>query len=252
MTALAHRREKDERGFTLIEILLAMVMMTVVALAVAHVVGLTSRAQKSVRVRGEHRALLSAVERRIDADLRAVIPPGGLYAAGLIGADATGVSGEQLIDPERIRQALSAAGFDDPPPFDQRDTLTLAVFPPAAAFGSETPAGEGAIWEVVYGIDDDPETDARGLIRTVTRIREQPAGVEPPAPEELCPEVVAMDLAFFDGETWAETWDSGASDTLPMAVEMTLVFDHGDELVSYKVMVAPSTGRPSALMEAAE
>lgn len=239
------------RGFTLVEVLLAAALMSVVALAVGHVVGLCHRAQRSVRANGDFRSLAAAVDRRLSSDLRALVPPGGLYAAGLVGEDAVGAGGEALVDPERARAAFDL-GEADELPLEERDTLTLAVFPPARAFGEDTPPGEGALWKVVYSIDDDPETPARGLVRTVTRIRDQPAGVDPPDPEPIAPEVVAMDLAFFDGEGWVETWDSGASDTLPLAVRVRLVFDRGDALVRHDVLVAPPTARPAALPEAVQ
>ena len=244
---------RPRRGFTLLEVLLATALSSIVAVAVGQVVSVMNTTQKRVRDRGDRRALLAAVERRVATDIAAVVPPAGIYAAGLIGENEVGTTGgEALLDPQLVR-SIDVLPGEDPPPVDERDQLTLAVLPGSAAFGEELPLGEGALWHVVYRIDDDPATDERGLVREVQRIRDQPAGIDPPPVEELCREVVAMDLAFFDGEVWAEVWDSGASDTLPTAVQVKLVVALGDDdVVVYTILVAPPTGRPSALLEPSE
>lgn len=242
------------RGFTLIEVLLATALASVIALAVAHVIGLMHTTQERVRDRAARRALVGALERKITADLRAVVPPGGIYAAGLIGENETGASsGEALMDEDLLAQVTAqTSSSDDPAPIMERDRLTLSVLPPARTFGVEAPAGEGSLWSVLYFIDDDPATEERGLVRQVARVRDQPEGVEPEPPQQVATEVVAMDLQFFDGQEWQETWDSGGSDTLPTAIEITLVVVLGTEVFTYKIMTAPAQGRPSALLEADE
>jgi prepilin-type N-terminal cleavage/methylation domain-containing protein len=240
------------RGFTLIELLLATALSAIIAVAVGNVVSIMHKTQQRIRDRGDRRSLLAALERRIAADIAAVVPPAGIYAAGLIGENEVGTTGgEALLDPQ-LASSIEVRPGEDPPPLDERDQLTLAVLPGTAPFGDELPPGEGALWQVVYRIDDDPSTDERGLVREVQRIRDQPTGVDPPPATELCRDVVAMDLAFFDGEVWAEVWDSGASDTLPTAVQVKLVVALQDELVVYTILVAPPAGRPSALLEAEE
>ena len=77
------------------------------------------------------------------------------------------------------------------------------------------PIGEGALWQVIYKIDDDPETIERGLVRPVARVREPATGSDPEPVEELAQEVVALNLNFFDGSEWTDTWDSSGSDMLP-------------------------------------
>lgn len=249
------RRAHRARGFTLLEVLLATALSAIVAVAVGQVVSVMHTTQLRVRQRGERRSLLAALERRLASDVASVVPPAGIYAAGLVGEDAVGAGGEALLDPEVVRRAnAETRPGEDAPPLDERDQLTLAVLPGTAAFGSELPAGEGALWQVVYRIDDDPSTEERGLIREVQRVRDQPAGVEPPPPVELCRDVVAMDLAFYDAETetWAEVWDSGASDTLPTAVEVKLVVAFEEEVIVYTILIAPPAARPSVLVEAEE
>lgn len=241
------------RSFTLLEVLLATTLSAVIALAVASVFGTQVDARRRLHRRADRRSLLSSLERRLRADLRSLVPPGGTYASGLIGEDAVGTSGEELLPPELLGKAgelMTAAG--DPAPIDQRDRLTMAVLPPAAEFGEELPLGEGALWEVVYEIDDDPETLERGLIRRVARVRDLAAGVEPDLPEEIAPQVVAMNLRFFDGQEWQETWDSSGSDTLPTSTVVELVLVDQGELLSYRIEVSSLTGRLSQLPEAGQ
>ena len=241
------------RSFTLLEVLLATTLSAVVALAVASVFGTQADARRRMHPRADRRSLLSSLERRLRADLRALVPPGGTYASGLIGEDAVGTSGEELLPPDlagKASELMTPGG--DPAPIDQRDRLTIAVLPPAAEFGQELPLGEGALWEVVYEIDDDPETVERGLIRRVARVRDLAAGVEPDLPEEIAPQVVAMNLRFFDGQEWQDTWDSAGSDTLPTSTVVELVLVDQGELLSYRLEVAALTGRLSQLPEAGQ
>ncbi len=250
--------ERASRAFTLLEVLLATSLTAVIAVAVAGVLGSLFTAQERVRARGERRALLAALERRIVADLRALVPPGGLYAAGLVGEDldaGDSSGGEPLVEPEVVsaaQAALREAGSaDDLPPLDARDRLTLAVLPPAAAFGRELPAGEGALWDVTYEVDDDPATPERGLVRQVTRLRDPATGSEPEPAEVLSEAVVGLELSYFDatiGE-WLPTWDSSASDTLPQAVRVELAVVERGALLTYRLVVASPTARPTQLME---
>lgn len=242
-------------GFTLVEVLLASSLTVVVGLAVASLVGTMRTSHKRLKVRSSKRAILSAIERRITADMRGLVPPGGLHASGLVGANALAGSGggETLLTGEMLdmsKQLLTPGG--EPAPIDERDELTMAVLPPAPSYGSEMPIGEGALWQVIYKIDDDPETTERGLVRAVTRVREPATGSDPEPVEELAQEVVALNLNFFDGSEWTDTWDSSGSDTLPQAVALDLVVQLPTELFVYRILVAPPTARPSQLRPAAE
>ena len=247
------------RRFTLIEVLLATALTAVVGLAVASLLATQFTARQRLRARGDQRALLSAIERRLRGDLEALVPPGGLYAAGIVGEDAIGSSGEDLLGTElRALAANQTTPSGEPLPIDQRDRLTLSVWPPARAFGTEALEGEGALWQVIYRIDDDPETPERGLVREVARVRDLAAGTDPPLPEELAPEVVALEISYFDGEAWQATWDSGSSDTLPTSIAVEIVVarepterERGSVL-RYRIEVSALTARPSQIPEATE
>lgn len=249
----------SRRGFTLIEVILATALSAVVALAVASLLSTQFSARDRLRQRSDQRALLGAIERRVRDDLESVVPPGGLYASGLVGEDSVSAGqGESLLSPElqQIAEAVTTP-LGEPIPLNERDQLTLAVWPPARTFGEEAPEGEGALWQVVYRIDDDPDTPERGLVRVVQRVRDLTPGTDPAPPEELAPEVVGMQLSFFDGEAWQTTWDSSGSDTLPTSVALELVVAREPEgtrqrgkVLVYRIEVAPLTGRPTQLQQA--
>lgn len=242
------------RGFTLIEVLLATSLSTVIALAVASVLSTQMTARKRIHERSDRRALLSSVDRRLRADLRAVVPPGGLYAAGLVGQDEVSAGGGEDLLPAGLQGAAAQATTPngEPVPLDQRDQLVLAVWPGASAFGEELEDGQGALWQVTYRIDDDPETEERGLVREVARVRDLAVGTDPEPVEQLCPEVIAMNVTYFDGQDWQETWDSGASDTLPTAVAIDLVFVRDERVFVYRVHVSTLQARASQLPEAGQ
>lgn len=249
----------SRRAFTLIEVLLATALTAVVGLAVASVLSTQLTARTRMRARGDQRALLGAIERRLRSDLEGLVPPGGLYAAGVVGEDQVGTSGEDLLGEQlRALAASETTPSGEPLPIDQRDKLTLAVWPPAPAFGSEPLEGEGALWQVIYRIDDDPETPERGLVREVARVRDLAAGTDPPLPEEIAPEVVALQISYFDGEDWQATWDSGSSDTLPtsIAIELVLAKEPSERergsVLRYRIEVSSLTARPSQIPEATE
>ncbi|MEZ6187027.1 MAG: prepilin-type N-terminal cleavage/methylation domain-containing protein [Planctomycetota bacterium] len=201
------------RGFTLLELLLATTITAVIGLAVAQLVFVSLRADRTVSDRGAARAQVRALADRLRADFSALVPPGATYASGLIGEEAP-LAGTLMNQGE--------LGDTDPATvdLDARGRLTLAVWEAAHDFGTEVPLGQGALLSVIYFIDDDAETEEQGLVRQVTRVRDPAPLSEAPPLEELAPDAVALQAAYFDGTTWTETYDSATSETLPAAVEL--------------------------------
>jgi hypothetical protein len=95
------------------------------------------------------------------------------------------------------------------------------------------------VWEV----DDDPATAERGLVRRVVRLRDPLPGAAAEPAEVLCEEGVGLDVRYFDGTAWTDTWDSGASDLLPRLVEVRAALVIAGELHVLQVAVAPLTAR---------
>ena len=187
------------------------------------------------------------------ADLRSMLPPGGLYASGLLGEEEpeSTMGGEELLDRELRGDAELA---DEPPPIDARAQMTLAVLPPIPAFGDGLPDGQGPAWQVIYRIDEDPETLERGLVREMIRVRDPLVGADPEPLEVLSEDVVGLAISYFDGATqeWAETWDSNTSETLPTAIEMRLALVDQDEVIELRLTVHPPSARMGQVPEATQ
>lgn len=231
------------RGFTLIEVLLAAVLAAVIGLAVSQFVYVAHNGARRTRARAEVRAIRTMIARRLDDDLRALVPPGGLYASGLVSLDGTrSGTGEELL-PAALQGATPVAGPTLEPPLDARDLVTMAVNPPALTWGDAPLPGHGGLWSVLWEVDDDPETEERGLVRRVVRMRDPLPGSEPEPVEVLAAEAVGLDLRYWDGSGWVEAWDSGTSELLPLAVEARVALVLHDELHVIQVIVSPAAAR---------
>lgn len=237
------------RGFTLVEVLIASAMVGLIGLAIASTLRAAYDADRTLRGRADRRATERAALDAIARDLRSAVPAGGIYASGIVGTQGTGTTGaDVLATPDEVSKAndLATSEGTEAPPTDGRDTITLAVLPSARRYGQSFAAGAGAIEQDVWAIDDDPATPERGLVRRPTRVRDPVEGADPEPTEEIAPDVVGMRLRYFDGTTWQDSWDSGASDSMPQAIEVVLAVRDSDGAIHRaSTVVAPLTGRPA-------
>jgi prepilin-type N-terminal cleavage/methylation domain-containing protein len=233
-------------GFTLIEILIATSLLAVLGLAVAETLRAARDADRRLQTRSERRAHDRAVLERIARDIRGIVYTGGQYAAGIVGTNNQRSGGEalSLADEEARAQAAADAIQAPPPPFIERDQLTLSVIPGARRFGSPWPAGTGAIQSIIWAVDDDPATPERGLVRRPTTITDPVTGSLPEPVEIVGANVVGLAFRYFDGQQWQDTWDSGASSLLPQAIEVSVAVRDDDGTIRRLLeVVAPLTGR---------
>ncbi len=253
LPALPRPVSSRARGFTLLELLVATSLLAVLGLAIGETLRAARDAEKRVLARAERRAQDRVALERIARDLRALVPPGGVYASGLVGERIDRTSGrDALSSVEEETRALSAlAGLAAAPPFAARDRVTISVLPGARRFGSTAPAGSGAMASVVWEVDDDPLTPERGLVRRPTTIRDPLPGAASEPVEVVGPTVCGLALRYWDGTQWQDTWDSSAQDLIPAAIEVVLAMRDADgEIRRLSTVVAPLAGRPTALVEA--
>ncbi len=240
-------------GFTLVEVLIATSMLAVIGLAIAETLRAARDADRRFQARSEKRAQDRAIVERISRDLRSLMPPGGTYAAGLVGEQADRGAGELLSKQteEQAADADASAQGAVPPPYAARDRITISVIPGAKRFGSSWAAGTGAIQSVVWEIDEDTATVERGLVRRATAVRDPVTGAVAEPVEVVCAEACGLELRYFDGTTWQETWDSSAQNLIPQAIEVSVAVRGQDGTLRRLVaVVAPQAGRPSTLIEA--
>jgi type II secretion system protein J len=189
----------NRRAFTLIEIMMALAGGAVILAAIYGIF------TKAVHLRDDGTARTREVRVRARAatvlrnDLRNALVSGGRFAATLTGSP-TGQSG----------------GF---PGYLKFTTTT-------AHDGGDVNVAAADVQEVEYYIVTDPtaqEAKAGRLVRTVNRdllttVRQAPAE------EPLLTGVQSMEISFFDGESWQETWEVTDEDkTLPEAVRVRLL-----------------------------
>lgn len=187
------------RGFTLIELVLAMAACAVILVAIY---GVFSRAVK-LRDNATARIREARVQARAVAvlanDLRNARISGGTLAATLTGS-----------------QAGQSGGF---PGYLKFTTTTAQDIVQDA---QEAPAND--VQRVEYYVATDPDaTDRKAglLVRTVTSDL-LATFEENPAEEPLLPGIESMEVAFYDGSAWQESWNYEESKTVPAGVRVRL------------------------------
>lgn len=191
--SLPHAR----RAFTLLELLLAITVTGIVAgvLYASLQIGFNARnaAIDEVSATVAGRQALEVVR----ADLAGVLPPRGVMTGALIGSDET-----------------STSGYDS-------DTLSFVTN--SALLPTSEPLGDLRRVELVISDVDDDETIHGGrLVRSV--ITNLLATTEQTADTQvLIDRVVALNIRYYNGTDWVDSWDSGAEgNQLPTSIDLTL------------------------------
>ena len=191
------RGQTDIRGFTLLELLVAMTLMVVTAscLYTALYTGFKSRQSALAAIEPTSQAL-NAIE-LLKQDIYGVLPPTGVLAGPFVGSNS--------------RSSKGAAA----------DTIE---FHTTQVYGS-TGRPTGGIGKVVLALEDDDRSRnpvGYRLVRRVTTNLLSPRSVDPDE-QVLCRHVMSLNLRYFDGDRWLDEWDSTAdANSLPKAVEIDI------------------------------
>jgi len=218
---------RKDPGFTLIEILITLAIVSAVALALAGTlrIGFTARKKAETALRYAERAAFALEVMR--GDLESALSPVGLLAGAFMGEDGKGSEGNE----EDILTFHTCSGIEDieyPGELEAEAlTSTLTVGTALArqtTLGNLLRQGRGDVQQVAFYLEVDPITGRKSLIRAVTG---NLLSMTEPEPEEqiLCRCVRSLNFRYFDPESaqWLDSWDSTQQDNrLPQAVEIAL------------------------------
>jgi prepilin-type N-terminal cleavage/methylation domain-containing protein len=182
------------KAFTLLELLVAMSLMVVTAACLYTALYTGFRARRSALSAVEPTVLaINAVE-LLKQDIYGVLPPGDALAGAFLGTDSTGLKGV--------------------------DTDSLEFYTTHIYADNDHPVGGLGKIELLLEEDTDENRTNYKLLRKVTTNLLSPRGVDPDE-QVLCRNVKALDMRYFDGESWLDEWDSTAdANSLPLAVEI--------------------------------
>jgi type II secretion system protein J len=189
---------RASRGFTLIELVLAMALVSMVAASLYAGMHIAIQAKRTAeRAVAPVRSAAIAAD-LVSRDLECALPPTGVLAGPFSGSASGGTiagGGEaDMLD-------FYCVGEDCPP-------------------GQQThPMQEGIRHvELAVRTDVDPPQLVRRIDRNLLASAQQD-----PEEEILCRGVRSFQVRYYDGTTWYNEWDSTANnDSLPTAVQITL------------------------------
>ena len=200
------RARTTRRGFTLLELTVAVAMLAVVALSLYAAMTVAFRARRSALAQINGVAAAGIALDVIAQDLQNAVPPsplnaaneGGLsyFAGPMLGTEQAGPTGPAA-DLDFFALGRDANGLADPLSDGVRRVQLLL---------------------------DTSETPPR-LVRRVQR-NVLSDGALDVQDEPLLGGVRAFGLRYYDGSAWQQTWDStNAGNVLPLAIEITLELD---------------------------
>jgi type II secretory pathway component PulJ len=191
------RRAPTFSGFTLIEIVLAMAACAIILVAIFGVFSKAIHLRDNATIRTQAARVRAHAVDVIRNDLRNALVSGGLFAASLEGS-----------------QDNHGGGF----PGYLKLTATTTVD------DREEPAGD--VQRVEYYIVEDPQASDRkagSLVRTVENDLLATTVNEKPLEQPLLAGVTSMEVSFYDGKSWKDSWlYSTTETTLPSAVRVRL------------------------------
>ena len=193
-------RRGRSAGFTMIELLMAATASTLILLALYGVFGRAMKLRDNATERVRVARLRSRAVAVIRNDLRNALISGGTLAASLQGSPVA--PGSRF--PGYLKFTTTTGAQDEA--------------------GGEQPSGD--VQQVEYFIANDPGAGGREagtLVRTVDRALLAPLR-ETPREQPILSGVASLEVSFYDGQTWANSWEVTDDDkSLPQAVRVRVV-----------------------------
>jgi len=179
-------------GFTLIEVLLALMISAVVQVIVSSVFASALKLQEHASANVDQSLPIERALSLIRKDIKNSIAPGGMLAGPL-------QSGSQSGDANAGIQIYTTTG----------------VMMPNAPWSE--------IQKVTYGLQSPTDSSSNGkdLVRTVTR-NLLTTSTEDDDEQFLASGVESLTFSYFDGANWLDTWDDTTETNLPNAIRVSL------------------------------
>jgi general secretion pathway protein J len=193
-----------DKGFTLLEILVAISIASLLLLAIYGVFGSLSQARDQVESRGAVYHQARVLYDRLGKELHSLAPA---YSTG-------------------VQQLLSLSGGKDDRGQTYLELDSLAATPMSGA------AGIAATVRYLWAEDTTPGSTEKALYRS-ERMR-WATGDDQPGPRLLAA-VADFDVSFFDGTQWQQDWPQNAT-KLPDAVRIGLTLVDGNERVPFRTV----------------
>jgi type II secretion system protein J len=184
------------RGFSLIELTLAMTIVVILSLTMYKAMSFALLARHNATAAVDRMRGANIATEVLSQDLQSVLPPTGIFAGAFMGTKVAGPSG-------------------------RADTVEFYCIGHDAA-QDDQPMGEG-----IRRVDFTLRTDVTPpvLVRQVSR-NLLPTVAPPPEEEIVCRNVRAFTIQYYDGQVWQDDWDSTSmGDVLPIAISITLELD---------------------------
>ena len=181
-------------GFTLLELLVAMALMNVIAVALYSSMHIAFKTKENTLASLEPYRSVTPIFEFIRRDLTSAMNPNGILAGVFVG--------------ENI-------------PFTNLQDADMLSFYSAAYPPKENEIASNVI-HVQYGLETDTERDQIVLKRFTTKNILTPTAIEPEE-EVIARNIGGLDIQYYDGTAWLEAWDSSEQDgTLPWGVRVTI------------------------------
>ena len=230
------RPMRRRRGFTLLELILASGMISVLALSLYASLRVAFRARDSAMAAiGPARAGELAID-MVRRDLESALPPTGVIAGAFFGETGVEVPDSGAVEfyivappsPAALQEISGGTG----------GTINTGAY---SALDRRDPTAFGGIQRVRLLVRRTEQGET-ALVRQVERNLMSPS--TPEVEEEvLARGVQAFTLSYYDGYQWYDAWDSTTQgNVLPTAVEVTLdLTPPADTLASRAAAAAPAT-----------
>jgi type II secretion system protein J len=188
-------------GFTLIEVLLALMISAIVLVIVGSFFAGALKVQQHVNANLDESLPIERALNLLQKDLKNAIAPGGMLAGPL--------------------QSGSMAGGVDA-------NNGIQIFTTTGLMTPNTPWSE--IQKVTYGLQSPSDSSATGkdLVRTVTRNLLTTA-TEDDDEQFLASGIERMSFSYFDGNNWLDTWGDTTQTNLPIAVRVNVQMAVADQ-----------------------